>query len=114
MAEVGCTQGPSLGHMRGLRTGFDRLKDAWLNGPHAVQIDADDFLTREEANARLGRFAPDVYSLAANGLVVAGGRATDGVLGVSAESLERELQWRRTATPWNWLRRGIATVLQYL
>ena len=97
---------PTWQYLQGMKGRGDRAD--------ALTIADDDFLTREQANTQLGRLAPDVLRLDIHGLVVIGRRESDGLLGVSAASLTREVEWRSTAGPFRWLRRLPRSLGQYL
>jgi hypothetical protein len=79
-----------------------------------VVVGDGDFISREEANARLPRLAADVQVLATHGILHYAFRASDGAEGITRSSLERELEWRRTASRSMRLKRGIRGALHYL
>jgi hypothetical protein len=81
---------------------------------NSVVVPEDQFVSREEANTALGDWAPDVQTLAMHGEVQYAFRASDGAEGVTRESLDRELEWRRTASVFKRTRRAVRNALHYL
>ena len=81
---------------------------------NAVVVEDGEFVARADANARLPDLAADVQVLATHGILQYAFRASDGAEGVTVTSLERELEWRRTASRWQRAKRGVRGALNYM
>jgi hypothetical protein len=91
------------------------LAAAWEARKWGVVVVRDeDFVPRAVANGRFARSARDVREMGSLGYVQYAIRASDGEEGVTASSLEKELEWRRSAGRLRRIGRAIASVVHYV
>lgn len=95
--------------------GVIRHKARWkvLRTPPPTVVEPDDFLTEGEVKGLLqchGVPGPDYRRLRAVALLLEAYRATDGEVGLTRSSVEREVRWRQDSTRFCRLRREVRMV----
>jgi hypothetical protein len=92
-----------------------RKRRMWTLPP--VVVRDDEFMTQGEAAECLRSRAapmPNVGILIARGILQQAFAASDGSEGVTRMSVEDEMRWRRTASPWRKVTRRIGGVLHWV
>ncbi len=105
-------------HQSFLRAGFPAVRAGILSDVRGWWkgdvIPDDDFVSQDEARQVLGLRSPlAVGQLVARQILVPATRA-DGKSGVTRESVDAEMKWRRESNAWRRFRRGLGGIVHWL